>query len=132
MQEEEKRKLQITKEINRFQNQILLSANEISELESEQKIINIRSQNEKKKVETLRICRAKVEKMLSVKKNDLYNIELEAQKCEIRLQRLTDVKKDKDELYKKQKMLQDLQKVNTEKTDVFKLLQTQIDHIEVS
>lgn len=108
------------------------SGNRISEMENEKKVMYLRYQSEKKKMETLGVFQAKVEKLQKAKKADLYNVELEAQKCEIRLQRLTDVEKDRDQSVRKQKTLEDLQKVYNDKMEVSKLLQTQIDHLEVS
>ena len=118
--------------MNRFQGLIMRTANQISEIENEKKIIFLRCQSEKKKIETLGIFRAKTEKLQKAKKTDLYNVELEAQKCEIRLQRLTDAEKDRDQFVKKQKTLQDLHIVYNEKLEVSKILQLQLDRLEVS
>lgn len=63
---------------------------------------------------------------------ELYNAEMEAQKNEIRLQHMCDIERDRGEVLRKQKIIEDLQTNFNEKMANSKLLQSQIDHLEVS
>ncbi|XP_051168042.1 coiled-coil domain-containing protein 39 [Leptopilina boulardi] len=130
LEKEEKRKISITKETNRIQSLILRTTNQINELENERKIIYLRHQSEKKKIEAFDVFRMKIEKLSKKKKTELYNVEIEVQKNEIRLQHMTDIEKDRGEIQRKQKIIEDLQKISIEKMGTLKLLQSQVDHLD--
>lgn len=132
MQKQEKRKISIAKDTNRFQALILRTTNQINDLENERKIIHLRYQSERKKIETLNNLRAKIEKLYKKKKSELYNVEMEAQKNEIRLQHMMNIEKDKDEVLRKQNIIENLEKNYSMKTSSLKILQIQVDHLDVS
>ncbi|XP_043491944.1 coiled-coil domain-containing protein 39-like [Polistes fuscatus] len=130
IEEEEKRKSNIMKEANRLQTLILRTANEISKLNSEQKILEMQNQNERKKYELLLISYDKEKKLLEERKESLYHVEFMVHKCEIKLDRVKGHERDQTELEKKQKMIEDLENVLSEKMKIAKLLKTQITSLE--
>lgn len=102
------------------------------ELENEMKILESQSRNEKKKIDSLATSQVKSEKQLQERKDILYNLEFEAQKCAMRLDRLTGSNMNKEEEEQKKKRIEALQKTVNEKLEIRKLLKTQIAALLVS
>ncbi|KAK2584013.1 hypothetical protein KPH14_006470 [Odynerus spinipes] len=130
IEEEEKHKSAIIKEANRLQTSILRTANQISKLNSEKKVLEMQNQNEKKKSEVFAVSYAKEKKLLEEKKESLYHVEFEVHKCEMKLDRVRGHERDQTEIEKKQKIIEDLENVLSEKVKIAKLLKTQIASLE--
>lgn len=131
-QHDEKRRSVIIKELNRLQTAILRVANKIVELENERKTVQMQTQGEQKKIGVLAGVLAKEQKLLEDRKETLYQVEFKLQKCEMKLERLRGQELDKSEVERKQKRIEELQALLTEKTTTSKLLQNQITTLEVT
>lgn len=131
-QHDEKRKSVIVKEVNQLHTAILRVTNRIIELENERKTIQIQMQSEQKKIGMLADLLAKEQKLLQDKKETLYQVEFDVQKCEMKLERIRGQERDRSEIERKQKKIEELQVSLTEKTATSKLLQNQIASLEVS
>lgn len=88
-------------------------------------------QSEHKKIDLLAGLLAKEKKLLEEKKEVLYQVEFDLQKCEMKLERIRGHERDKSEAERKQKKIEELQAALSEKTATFKLLQSQIASLEV-
>lgn len=88
-------------------------------------------QGEYKKVDLLNALLAKENKLLGEKKETLYQVDFNLQKCEMKLERIRGHERDKSEAEKKQARIEELQAVLKEKTATSKLLQNQIVSLEV-
>lgn len=122
----------IVKEVNRLQAANLRTTSKIKEAESEGKTIQMQMQAEQKKVSILTGLLAKEQKLLADKKKTLYQVEYNLQKCEMKFERLRGQERDKSEVERKQKRIEELQALLTEKTATSKLLQNQTTNLEVS
>lgn len=132
MKEEEKRKSIIIKEVNRLQTAILSTANQISELNSEKKILEMQNRNERKKFELLIISYDKEKKILENKKESLYRVDFTLHKCQMKLDHIKGHEQDQTKFNKKHKIIEDLETVLSEKMKIAKLLKIQIASLEVS
>lgn len=130
-QHDEKRKSAIIKELNRLQAAILRTTKRIVELENERKILQIEIQSEHKKVDLFNALFAKENKLLAEKKEALYQVDFNLQKCEMKLERVRGHEHDKSEVERKQTRIEELQAALKEKTATSKLLQNQIVSLEV-
>ncbi|XP_015429686.1 PREDICTED: coiled-coil domain-containing protein 39 [Dufourea novaeangliae] len=130
IEEQEKKKVGMIKEVNRLQNANLRVTNQLKKLEDESKIINMHYQNESKKFEYLDKLYTKDEKVLEEKKEGLYQVEFELQKSEMKLDRLRGHERDKSEAERKQMKIEELQGILNEKMKVSKLMQNQISSLE--
>ncbi|XP_046818112.1 coiled-coil domain-containing protein 39 [Vespa crabro] len=130
IEEEEKRKSIIIKETNHLQTAILRTANQISELNNERKILEMQNRNEIKKSELLVISYDKEKKILEERKESLYHVEFTLHKCKMKLDRVKGHAQDQTEFNKKQKMIEDLETILSEKMKIAKLLKTQITNLE--
>lgn len=88
-------------------------------------------QGEHKKVDLLSVLLAKENKLLGEKKEALYQVDFNLQKCEMKLERIRGHERDKSETERKQMRLEELQAILKEKTATSKLLQNQIVSLEV-
>lgn len=131
MQKEEKRKAMIAKEIKRQQTLILRGTTRMNELEGERKVLLLRQQTEAKTWEQLLAEQAKEERNLREKKDSVYQMDIELQKSEMRLQNVLGQERDKDELESKQKRLKQLQRTMAEKSETVKTMQAQLAQVEV-
>lgn len=130
-QHDEKRKSAIVKELNRLQAAILRATKRIVELENERKILQMEMQGEHKKVDLLDALFTKENKLLGEKKEALYQVDFNLQKCEMKLERIRGHERDKNEAERKQTRIEELQAALKEKTATSKLLQSQIVSLEV-
>lgn len=121
----------IVKELHRLQIAILCTTKRIGELENERRTMQVQTQSEQKKVDLLAGLLAKEKKLLNEKKEDLYRVEFNLQKCEMKLERIRGYERDKSELERKQTKIEELQVVLNERTATSKLLQSQIASLEV-
>lgn len=121
----------IVKELNRLQVVILRTTKKIGELENERKTMQVQIQGEHKKIDLLAGLLAKEKKLLSEKKEDLYRVEFNLQKGEMKLERIRGHERDKSEAERKQTKIEELQAVLNERTATSKLLQNQIASLEV-
>ncbi|XP_011163700.2 coiled-coil domain-containing protein 39 [Solenopsis invicta] len=126
IEHDEKRKSAIIKELNRLQAAILRTTKRIVELENERKILQIEIQSEHKKVDLFNALFTKENKLLAEKKEALYQVDFNLQKCEMKLERVRGHEHDKSEVERKQTRIEDLQAALKEKTATSKLLQNQI------
>lgn len=117
--------------MNRLQSAILRTTKRIVELEQERKILQMEMQGEHKKVDLLSVLLAKENKHLGEKKEALYQVDFNLQKCEMKLERIRGHERDKSETERKQIRLEELQAILKEKTATSKLLQNQIVSLEV-
>lgn len=132
LQKEAKRRTRIAKETSRLQNLILRSTTQINDLESEKKIVELQKQGELKKAELLAAYEVREAKRLDEKKKIIYNLDIDIEKCEMRLERATGTGGiDRAELEQKQRNIEELEKLFNEKIQVNKLLQGQIACLEV-
>lgn len=111
---------------------ILRATNKIVELENERRVLQMQMQAEHKKIDLLAGLLVKEKKLVNEKKETLYHVEFNLQKCEIKLERIRGHERDKSEVDRKQKKIEELQTVWNEKTATSKLLQSQIASLEVS
>ncbi|XP_070157828.1 coiled-coil domain-containing protein 39-like isoform X1 [Polyergus mexicanus] len=130
IEHDEKRKSVIVKELNRLQVAILRTTKRIGELENERKTMQVQTQGEHKKIDLLAGLLVKEKKLLSEKKEDLYRVEFNLQKCEMKLERIRGYERDKNEAERKQTKIEELQAVLNERTAMSKLLQNQIASLE--
>ncbi|XP_043669099.1 coiled-coil domain-containing protein 39 isoform X1 [Vespula pensylvanica] len=130
IEEEEKRKSILTKEVEHLQIAILRTGSQISKLHSEKKILEIQDRNERKKLELLITTYDKEEKILEEKKESLYHVEFTLHKCQMKLDRIKGLEHDQTEYNKKQKIIEDLETALSEKMKIAKLLKTQISSLE--
>ncbi|XP_071630319.1 coiled-coil domain-containing protein 39 isoform X2 [Temnothorax longispinosus] len=130
IEHDEKRKSAIVKELNRLQGAILRATKRIVELENERKILQMEMQSEHKKVDLLNTLLTKENKLLGEKKEALYQVDFNLQKCEMKLEQIRGHERDKNEAEKKQARIEELQAVLKEKTATSKLLQNQIVSLE--
>jgi len=121
----------IVKELNRLQVAILRTTKKIGELENERRTMQVQTQGEHKKIDVLAGLLAKEKKLLSEKKEELYRVEFNLQKCEMKLERIRGYEHDKSEVERKQRKIEELQAVLNERTATSKLLQNQIASLEV-
>lgn len=121
----------IVKELNRLQVAILRTTKKIGELENERKTMQVQTEGEHKKIDVLAGLLAKERKLLSEKKEELYRVEFNLQKCEMKLERIRGYEHDKSEVERKQRKIEELQAVLNERTATSKLLQNQIASLEV-
>jgi len=121
----------INKELNRLQSAILRITASILEVENERKIIHMQMQNEQKKIDVFVGLMKKEQKFLTKKKDSLYQVEFNLQKCEMRIDRLKGEAEDKTELENKQKRIDELQGSLNERMSTSKLLKNQIANLEV-
>lgn len=121
----------INKELNRLQDAILRTTKKIIELENERKTLQMEMQGEHKKVDLLNILFMKETKLLKEKKEALYQVDFNLQKCEMKLERIRGYERDKSEVEKKQTRIEELQAILKDKTAASKLLQNQIVSLEV-
>lgn len=91
----------------------------------------MQTQGEHKKIDVLAGLLAKEKKLLSEKKEELYRVEFNLQKCEMKLERIRGYEHDKSEVERKQRKIEELQAVLNERTATSKLLQNQIASLEV-
>lgn len=117
--------------MNRLQSAILRTTKRTVELEQERKILQMEMQGEHKKVDLLSVLLAKENKLLGEKKEALYQVDFNLQKCEMKLERIRGHERDKSETERKQMRLEELQAILKEKTATSKLLQNQIVSLEV-
>lgn len=92
----------------------------------------MQNRNERKKFELLEISYDKEKKLLEERKESLYHVEFTLHKCKMKLDRVKGHAQDQTEFNKKQKMIEDLETVLSEKMKIAKLLKTQITNLEVS
>ncbi|XP_036139360.1 coiled-coil domain-containing protein 39 [Monomorium pharaonis] len=130
IEDDEKRRSAIVKELNRLQAAILRTTKKIVELESERKILQMEMQGEHKKVDLFNTLFLKESKLLEEKKEALYQVDFSLQKCEMKLERIRGHEHDKSEVERKQTRIEELQTTLKEKTATSKLLQTQIVNLE--
>ncbi|XP_011637174.1 coiled-coil domain-containing protein 39 [Pogonomyrmex barbatus] len=130
IEHDEKRKSAIIKEVNRLQAAILRTTMRVVELENERRTLQMETQGEHKKVGLLNTLLAKEKKLLGEKKETLYHVDFNLQKCEMKLERIRGYDRDKSEIEKKQARIEELQTVLKEKTATSKLLQNQIVSLE--
>ncbi|EZA57497.1 coiled-coil domain-containing protein 39 isoform X1 [Ooceraea biroi] len=130
IEDDEKRKSVIVKELNRLQAAILRVTNKIIELENERKTMQMQMQGEQKKIDVLAGLIAKENQLLEEKKETFYQVEFNLQKCEMKLERIRGQERDKSEAEKKRKKIEELQASLDEKTATSKLLQNQIANLE--
>lgn len=109
----------------------LRTTNKIMELENERRILQMQTQGEHKKISLLAELLAKEIKLLNEKKERLYQVEFNLQKCEMKLERMKGQERDKSEVERKQKRIEELQTVLDEKTAMSKMLQSQLTNLEV-
>lgn len=121
----------IIKELNRLQVAILRTTKKIGELENERKTMQVQIQSEHKKIDVLAGLLAKEKKLLNEKKEELYRVEFNLQKCEMKLERIRGYEHDKSEVERKQRKIEELQAVLNERIATSKLLQNQIASLEV-
>lgn len=121
----------IVKELNRLQVAILHTTKKIGELENERRTMQVQTHGEHKKIDVLGGLLTKEKKLLSEKKEDLYRVEFNLQKCEMKLERIRGYEHDKSEVERKQTKIEELQTILNEKTATSKLLQNQIATLEV-
>ncbi|XP_032674267.1 coiled-coil domain-containing protein 39 isoform X1 [Odontomachus brunneus] len=126
----EKRKATIIKESKQLQSMILRTTNKIVELGHERKTLQMQTQREHKKIDLLAGLLAKEKKLLEDKREALYQVDFNLQKCEMKLERIRGLEHDKSEIERKQKRIEELQVVLSEKTATSKLLQSQIATLE--
>lgn len=93
--------------------------------------MQVQTQGEHKKIDVLAGLLAKEKKLLSEKKEELYRVEFNLQKCEMKLERIRGYEHDKSEVERKQRKIEELQAVLNERTATSKLLQNQIASLEV-
>lgn len=117
--------------MSRLQVAILRTTKKIVELENERKILLMGMQGEHKKIDVLDALLAKENKLLGEKKEALYQVDFNLQKCEMKLERIRGHERDKSEAERKQTRIEELQAVLKEKTTTSKLLQNQIVSLEV-
>lgn len=110
---------------------ILRTTNKIVELGHERKTLQMQTQREHKKIDLLAGLLAKEKKLLEDKRETLYQVDFNLQKCEMKLERIRGLEHDKSEIEKKQRRIGELQAVLSEKTATSKLLQNQIATLEV-
>lgn len=110
---------------------VLRTTNKIVELRHEKKTLQIQTQCEEKKIDLLAGLLTKENKLLEDKKEVLYQTDFNLQKCEMKLERIKGLDHDKSEIEKKQKRIEELQAILSEKTATSKLLQSQITTLEV-
>lgn len=91
----------------------------------------MQTQGEHKKISVLTELLAKEKKLLDEKKEILYQVEFNLQKCEMKLERIKGQERDKSEVERKQKRIEELQVVLNEKTAMSKLLQSQLASLDV-
>lgn len=101
------------------------------ELENERRTLQMQTQSEHKKISIFAELLAKEKKVLDERKEILYHVEFNSQKCEIKLERMKGQERDKSEAERKQKKIEELQVVLNEKTAMSKLLQSQLTNLEV-
>lgn len=89
------------------------------------------TQGEHKKIDLLGGLLAKEKRLLNERKEALYRVEFNLQKCEMKLERIRGYEQDKSEAEKKQAKIEELQAVLNERTVTSKLLQNQIASLEV-
>lgn len=130
-QHDEKRKSVTTKELNRIQAAILRVTKKNVELENDRKILQMQMQDENKKFDLLAALLTKMKKLLEEKKEIRYQVEFDLHKCEMKLERIRGRERDKSEIEKKQKRIEELQAVLNDKIITSKLLQSQIVNLEV-
>lgn len=130
-QHDEKRKSVTTKELNRIQAAILRVTKKNVELENDRKILQVQMQDENKKFDLLAALLTKMKKLLEEKKEICYQVEFDLHKCEMKLERIRGRERDKSEIEKKQKRIEELQAVLNDKIITSKLLQSQIVNLEV-
>lgn len=121
----------IIKESKQLQSMVLRTTNKIVELEYERKTLQMQTQCEHKKIGLLAGLLAKEKKLLEDKKELLYQVDFKLQKCEMKIERIRGFERDKSEIEKKQKRIEELQVVLNEKTTASKLFQNQIATLEV-
>lgn len=100
-------------------------------MENEKKTLQMEMQGEHKKIDLLNALLAKENKLLGEKKETLYQVDFNLQKCEMKLERIRGHERDKNETEKKQTKIEEMQAVLKEKTATSKLLQNQIVSLEV-
>lgn len=110
---------------------MLRTTKKVQELENERKILQMEMQREHKKVDLLKTLLTKKNKLLGEKKEALYQMDFNLQKCEMKLERVRGFERDKSEVEKKQARIEELQTILKEKTATYKLLQNQIVCLEV-
>lgn len=109
----------------------LRTTRKVGELENERRTMQVQTQGEQKKIDLLAGLLAKEKKLLSEKKEELYRVEFNLQKCEMKLERIRGYEHDKSEVERKQTKIEELQVVLNERTTTSKLLQNQIASLEV-
>lgn len=89
-------------------------------------------QNEQRKIDLFAGLIIKERKNLDKKETDLYQVEFSIQKCEMKLERIRrGQERDKAEIERKQKRIDELQVSLNEKTATSKLLHSQVINLEV-
>ncbi|XP_015113777.1 coiled-coil domain-containing protein 39 [Diachasma alloeum] len=127
---EEKRKSGILKETKRFQDLILRTSNKLTELEGERKSLDLQKSGELKKVEIFGAHQAREEQRLQEKTEMNQKLNFEIQECEMRLGKVGPDDLSRAEMERKVKVIEELQKTLEERTEVAKLLQTQLTNLE--
>ncbi|XP_011504771.1 PREDICTED: coiled-coil domain-containing protein 39 [Ceratosolen solmsi marchali] len=130
LEKEEKRKTDIKKAIQQQQNFIVRSTTRINELEGEQKVIELRQLAEAKRSEQVVAELTKLEKLVKEKRNSCYQMDIELQKCEIRLQNILGQGMSKEEVEAKQNKLKQLQQMQKDKLETLRSLQAQVSQVE--
>ncbi|XP_017767580.1 PREDICTED: coiled-coil domain-containing protein 39 isoform X1 [Eufriesea mexicana] len=130
IQEQEKKKSKMSKEMNRLQMANLHIINQIKDLENENKVLKMQYEKETKKCEYLDKLYIKEEQTLENKKEVWYQVEFEVRKSEMKLDRLRGHEYNKSVAEKKQQKIEELQTTLDEKLKVSKLLQKQITTLE--
>lgn len=100
-------------------------------MENERKILQMEMQGEHKKIDLFNALFTKENKLLGEKKEALYQVDFNLQKCEMKLERIRGHEHDKNETERKQTRMEELQAALKEKTVTSKLLQSQIVSLEV-
>jgi hypothetical protein len=100
-------------------------------LEGEYKVIGLRQQAEVKRTEQIAIELAKLTKLVKEKKDGCYQIDIQLQKCEIRLQNILGQGTNKAEIEAKQHKLKQLQEIQKNKLEMLKSLQAQLTQVTV-
>lgn len=131
LKKEEKRKSAIVKEIKRQQALLFRASQHMKNLEDERKFVAMQLLGETRRTEKLTEERITVLRSMRELKESAYQTDLELQRAETRLQKLLGLEKDRAETEAKQATLKQLQAVLRDKADMLKVLQGQVNQVNV-
>lgn len=103
----------------------------LQELEGERKVVLLRQQTESRRLEQLLVERTKHEQILKERNEAVYQMDVELQRSEMRLQNFLGQSSNKDEYEKKQTKFKELQNSLKECKDTLKIMQSQLAQLEV-